>query len=71
MDNGATTQWEKMSGLSMTTVLLLRGTYTLWSRLMNGEHFFAVLPNGYDAVNGQTLGYHGIADALKAEGLHG
>lgn len=68
--DGATTLWEKMS-VSSTTALFLRGTHTLWSRLMNGEHFFAVLPNGYDAVNGQTLGYHSIADAFKAEGLHG
>lgn len=68
--DGATTQWEKMT-VSYQTALFLRGTHTLWSRLMNGEHFFAALPNGYDAVNGQTLGYHGIADALKAEGLNG
>jgi hypothetical protein len=68
--DGATTQWEKMS-VSETTTLFLRGTHTLWSRLMNGEHFFCVLPNRIPPVNGLTLGYHSIADAFKAEELHG
>ena len=68
--NGATTQWEKMP-VSSGTAVFLRGTHVLWSRLMNGELFFAVLPKGYDAVNGQTVGYHSIALALKAEQLHG
>ena len=70
MDNGATTLWEKMP-VGAETAKFLRGTHTLWSRLMNGELFFAALPNGYDAVNGQTVGYHSIALALKAEKLHG
>jgi hypothetical protein len=70
MDNGATTPWEKMT-VSPEMLLFLRGTHSLWSRLMNGEHFFAALPNGYDAVNGQTVGYHHISDAMNAEGLRG
>ena len=70
MDNGATTQWEKMP-VGEGTARFLRGTHALWSRLMNGELFFAALPNGYDAVNGQTVGHHSIALALKAEGLNG
>jgi hypothetical protein len=66
--DGASTPWEKMS-VSFSTSQYLRGTHTLWSRLMNGDHFFAALPNRVEPINGQTMGHHHIADALKAEGL--
>ncbi len=67
--DGATTMWEK-TDLSYDTAKYLRGTNTMWSRLMNGEHFFTVLPNGMMPVNGATVGYHGITDALKAARLY-
>jgi hypothetical protein len=66
--DGATTPWEKMAAGAGTNKLL-KGTHTLWSRLMNGEHFFCALPKHIPPVNGLTLGYKGIADALKAAGL--
>jgi len=66
--DGATTQWEKAS-ISFGTAKYLRGTFTMWSRLMNGEQFFTALPNSTEPVNSATVGYHGIADALKAAGL--
>ena len=68
MDTGATTLWEKAI-VGEGTYKYLCGTYTLWSRLMNGEHFFAVLPSTIEPINGMTVGYHSIADALKAEHL--
>lgn len=66
--DGATTQWERVS-VSATTAMYLRGTHTLWSRLMNGEHYFAAVPSLTEPINGKTVGYLHIADALKAEGL--
>jgi hypothetical protein len=64
-----TTRWEKMDASASTAKYLCSGAYTLWSRLMNGEQFFTVLPRDAEPINGLTFGHHSIADALKAERL--
>ena len=70
MSDGATTLWDKAIVGEGTAKYLRNGAWVLWSRLMNGELFFAALPKGVTPVNGSTVGYHGIDQALKAEGLY-
>jgi hypothetical protein len=61
------TQWHRTE-VSTETSRFLRGTHTLWSRIMDGEHIFTVRPNG-EVPNYGDGGYFSIASALKVKGM--
>jgi hypothetical protein len=67
MRTGATLPWEWMD-ITEATLKPLRGTHSLWSRLMDGEHIFTVMRNGVTPRDGDG-GYRSIDAALRQKGM--
>lgn len=64
---GPTTQWGRMQpGREMSK--FLRGTHSIYSRLLDGDHIFTVLPNGKTPSAGDG-GYFDLYTAFKAKGM--
>ena len=61
------TSWEKME-VSATTEKYLRGTHTLWSRILDGKHIFTVRLKG-ETPNDMDGGYFSIDSALIVKGM--
>lgn len=60
-------QWEKVEA-SSDIQKYLRGTHTLWSRVVDGQYIFTVLPNGITPQPNDG-GYYTISAALKTKGM--
>ena len=63
----ATTSWERMP-VTEATYKPLRGTHSLWSRLLDGEQTFKVILNT-QTPSGNDGGYRSIDAALKVKGM--
>ena len=59
------TQWER-TPTSETTYKYLRGAYSLWACLRDGEMLWTVRPNG-ERPNEKDSGHHSIQSALKEQ----
>lgn len=62
-----TTAWERVI-VSKEVAVYLRGTHSLFSRLLDGERIFTIRPNG-ESPKEADGGYYGIYSALKAKGM--
>lgn len=68
------TQWvkadvagEQIKHIPITTGLL-RGTHTLWSRIMDGEQIYTIRPDG-ETPGPNDGGYRSAKTALKVKGM--
>jgi hypothetical protein len=58
-----TTPWERLLGASSAP-----STHRIWSRLLDGEHIFTVLPDGKEPGPNDG-GYRSIDAALRQKGM--